>query len=263
MSSNQTQRVVFITGVSSGIGRAAALAFARAGYHVAGTARRHERLLELQEEINALPELTGSFLPLESDVTDAQSVHDAVSQTVDTYGRLDVLVANAGIGLRGALADVAWEDIQSVLHTNIDGVLHSIRACVPHMQRSGGGHIMIISSVTATLVAPYTSIYAATKAFVSSIANSIRIELAPDNIRVTDYLVGRTQTEFNQRRLGEGKRTGRGIPTMSPEQVAQKLVDTAFTGKKSVVIRFFDRLILWGNRFFPAIMGQLAKRQYK
>ncbi len=255
-------QLVFITGVSSGIGRAAALAFARRGAHVAGVARRAERLAELQAEIHTLPLPHGDFLGITADVTSAEAMNAAVAQAVERFGRLDVLVANAGIGQRGAIADSEWSDIETVMRTNIDGVLHSIRAAVPAM-RQGGGQIIIISSVVYNLVSPYAATYAASKAFVSSLTNSLRLELEADHIAVTDVLVGRTHTEFNEKRLGEGKRTGQGVPTMSAEQVAQAIVHAAERRPKRVILRFFDRLIVWGNILAPGILGWLAKRQYK
>jgi len=258
-----TEKVVFITGGSSGIGRATTLAFVRAGYHVTGTARRIERLKSLQDEVNALPAPHGNFLPAQGDVTQPETLEQAVSQTIDTFGRLDILVANAGVGHRGAIVDSEWDDIQTLLRTNIDGVLHSVRACVPAMRQHNSGHIMIISSVVANVSSPYAATYAASKAFVSNLTGSLRLELDADNIKVTDFLVGRTETEFNTNRLGEGKRTGGGIPTMDVEQVAQAIVNTANTNKNRVILRMFDRLIVWGGTFVPGIMARLAKRQYK
>ncbi len=258
-----TESVVFITGASSGIGRATALAFARAGFHVTGTARRIERLQALQDDINALPSPHGNFLAVQGDVTQADSMIDAVQKTVDTFGRLDILVANAGVGHRGAIVDSDWADMETLLRTNMDGVLHSIRAGVPAMRKTDGGHIMIISSVAASIASPYAAIYAASKAFVSSLTGSLRLELESDNIKVTDFLVGRTSTEFDEKRLGAGKRSGGGIPTMDVEQVAEAIVKTANTHKKRVILRLFDRLIVWGGTFTPALIARLAKRQYK
>lgn len=254
-------KVIFITGASSGIGRVTAIACAKAGFHVAGTARRAERLQSLQEEIQQLE--SGGFLPITGDVTSAESMQSAVNKTVEHFGRLDVLVANAGLSQRGTLADAEWEHLETLLHTNIDGVLHSIRACVPEMRKVGGGHIITISSVAASLISPYAATYAATKAFVSSIANSIRIELESDNIKVSDFLVGRTETEFNESRLGEGARKKSSLPSMSAEQVAESIVKVINKPQNTVILRLFDRLIILGNRLIPSIMGELAKRQYK
>lgn len=257
------ERVAFITGVSSGIGRAIALTFARAGIHVAGVARRSDRLSELEAEINALPAGHGTFLGITGTVTSAEDLQAAVDQTVAHFGQLDILVANAGVGHRGAIATADWNDLETLLRTNIDGVLHSIRATTPALRQSGSGHIFIISSVTYNLVSPYTAAYAASKAFVSSLANSLRIELEADKIAVTDVLVGRTDTEFNENRLGEGKRTGQGIPTMSADQVAQAILKATQTHPNTIILRWIDRLIIWGNILVPGIMGQLAKRQYR
>jgi NADP-dependent 3-hydroxy acid dehydrogenase YdfG len=256
-------RAALITGASSGIGRAAALAFACQGIQVAGAARRADRLAALADDIAALPAPHGEFLPLTADVTDAQAMRAAVARTVERFGRLDILVANAGIGQRGAAADADWDDLQTVLRTNIDGVLHSVRAAVPAMRAGGGGHIIIVSSVAFNLVSPYTATYAASKAFTSSLARSLRLELATDHIHVTDILAGRTATEFNARRLGAGERPGQGVPTMPPERVAAAIMRAAQRRGGTAFARPFDRLIVWANTLVPGIMGRIALRQYR
>jgi 3-oxoacyl-[acyl-carrier protein] reductase len=128
------KRVALITGASAGIGYATALEFARQGTHVVGIARRSERLLELSVKINALEGGHGKFLPVIADVQNADDMLYAVEQTMEKFGRLDVLVANAGIGHRGSIVDAKWDDLQTLLRTNIDGFLHSIRAAVPAHQ---------------------------------------------------------------------------------------------------------------------------------
>ncbi len=257
------RQVAFITGASSGIGRAAAIAFARASYHVCGLARRAERLDSLQDEIAALPAPHGEFLALVGDVRDSAEVEAAVERALERFGRLDVLVANAGLGHHGAVADGKWIHIETVLRTNIDGVLHSIRAAVPAMRANGGGHILIVTSVVAGIHSPYTATYAASKAFASSLAGSLRLELEDDKIAVTDVLVGRTTTEFNQNRLGSSAGVRGGLPTMSAAEVAEAIVRAAEHQPRHVIMRFFDRLILAGGVVAPGIMARLAKRQYK
>ncbi len=259
-----TTAVVFITGASSGIGRETALAFARAGYHVCGLARRHDRLEALGAEITDLPGPHGDFLAVAGDVRDAGAVEDAVRQTVDAFGRLDLLVANAGLGHSGAVVEADWEDLETVMRTNIDGVLHGIRACVPAMRAlAGGGQILIVSSIVAAVHTPYTATYAASKAFVSSLAGSLRLELEGDNIQVTDLLVGRTVTDFNVNRLGSIKSGASSLPTIEADQVAEAIVRAARGRPRRVVFRFFDRLVLLGGILVPGIMARLAKRQYQ
>ncbi|NWG17970.1 MAG: SDR family NAD(P)-dependent oxidoreductase [Chloroflexi bacterium] len=255
--------VALITGASSGIGYAAALAFARQGTHVTAVARRAQRLAELEQAAAALPAPHGSILPVTADVRVAAAMQQAVRQTVAHFGRLDVLVANAGLGHRGSVVEADWDDLETLLQTNINGVLHAVRAAVPAMRQTGGGHIIIISSVSHNLVSPYAAVYAASKAFVSSLARSLRLELEADNIGVSELLVGRTATEFNEKRLGEGKRTGQGVPTMSADRVAAAILRAVGTNQKTVTLRFFDRLVIWGNILAPQVMGQLAKRQYR
>lgn len=259
----ETARFALITGASSGIGRATALLLARHGFHVVGIARREDRLRELAAEINTINGPHGDFLAIAADVTQAQSMQTAVAQVMARFGRLDILIANAGVGHRGALADAEWDDLQILLRTNIDGVLHSIQAAVPAMRQSGGGHIITISSVAYNLVSPYAAAYAASKAFVTSIAHSLRMELESDGIIVSDLLVGRTDTEFNEKRLGAGKRSSSSIPTMKPEQVAEAILKALSHPKRTVYIRFFDRLLVFGNKLIPDFIGQLAKRQYQ
>lgn len=256
------KKVALITGASSGIGRASALALAKAGHNVAGTGRREAKLHALRDEISALPDPHGEFLPLVSDVTNPQSVAEAVNQTVERFGRLDVLVANAGVGHRGALVDSEWDDLQTLLRTNLDGVVLSVRAAVPAMRAAGGGHIILISSVSWNLVSPYAALYAASKAFVSNLGRSLRLELADDNIYVSDFRLGRTATEFNQNRLGQGARTRSSVSSMSADTVAEKLVAVVEKPQDIVVMRFTDRLLMLANRLIPNGIGRFVKREY-
>lgn len=258
-----TRQVVFITGASSGIGRAACLAFARAGYNVAGMARREEKLHALAEDIARLPQPHGEFFVCAGDAGLREDVQQAVAAAVAHFSRLDIAIANAGIGHRGAVADARWEDLKALLRLNVEGVLHTIQAVVPPMRQSGRGHIMIVSSVAASMISPYAATYAASKAFVSSLAQSIRVELRKDNIMVSDFLVGRTDTSFNENRLGEGARKASRLPAMTPEQVAASMVAVAQRPRSTVILRWFDRLIVWGNRWLPGVIGYLAARQYR
>lgn len=255
--------VAFITGASSGIGYAAALAFARQGTHVVATGRRAVRLAELEREVNNLSGAHGDILAVVADVQKAEAMQNAVTQAVERFGKLDILVANAGIGQRGGIADASWSELETVLRTNIDGVLHSIRAAIPAMRTSGGGHIILISSVMSNMPTPYAATYAASKAFVSNLAGSLRLELEGDSIHVTNLLVGQTHTEFAEKRLGQSGRVASRLPTMTAEQVAEAIVRASRNRPNTVVLRWLDRLIILGNTIAPWLMGRIARRLYK
>ena len=258
---NAENRVALVTGASSGIGRATTLALLGAGIHVIGMARNPERLAQLEEGAR---DFQGDLLTIAGDVTQREEVARAVERGVARFGRLDILVANAGVGLRGSLVDAEWAALESLLRTNVDGVLHSIRAAVPAMRESGGGHIITISSLAAPLVVPYSAAYAASKAFLSSMAHSLRLELEDEGILVTDMLVGRTATEFDSRRLGAGAReAGGSLPVMSAEEVARGVLRAIDRPRRSVTLRLFNRLILLAGRLAPDFLGRMARRQYR
>lgn len=256
-------QVVLITGASGGIGRATALAFARQGAAVVVTARRADKLEELAREIAGLG---GQCLPIGADVADRAAMDSAVAQTVERFGRLDVLVANAGVGQRGALAESDWRDLETVLRTNIDGVLHSVRAAIPAMRNIGGGHIVLVSSVAGVTATPYTAVYGASKAFVGSLARSLALELEPDRITVTNLIVGPVDTEFSRNRLGVAghSRGAAKLPGLSAERVADRIVRAAADRRSGTAfVRLFDRLILLANLVAPGVIGRQAVKRYK
>ncbi len=258
-------QVVLITGASSGIGYATALAFAKRGANVAATARRADKLAALAGEIAALPAPHGDCLPITADVSDGASMQKAVDQTVERFGRLDVLVANAGVGQRGGLLESEWDDIETLLRTNIDGLLHSVRAAIPALRKSGGGHIVIVSSIAGSTITPFTAVYGASKAFASSLARSLSLELEADQISVTDLVIGPVDTEFSSSRLGEKGHASQAanLPTMSADQVAQGILRATDQRSKTATLRLFDRLILLASTFAPYAIGRQALKRYK
>jgi short-subunit dehydrogenase len=259
-------RVVFITGASSGIGAAAAVAFARAGWHVAGTARRADRLAETAAQVAALPAGHGEFLALAADVTDADAIAQAVAETVARFGRLDCAIANAGVGHRGGVADARWADTETLLRTNIDGVLFTVRAAVPALRAGGGGHLILISSVVFNMTTPYAALYSASKAFVSSIARALRYELAAERIAVSDVLVGRTETAFQHARLGQAGYAARAprLPVMTAGYVAARLLAIAGQPRgRTHTLRLLDRLIVLGNVLVPDFIARRAMKSYR
>ncbi len=256
-----TDHVVLITGASSGIGRATALAFAARGARVVAVARRADRLATLAGEAANLP---GAILPVTADVTRADDMRRAVERARAAWGRLDVLVANAGLGQRGPLVDAPWDDLDIVLRTNIDGVLHSVRAAVPLIRQGGrGGHIILISSISGAAPAPFAAVYGASKSFINGLGRALRTELRDDRIRVTIFLVGQTHTEFAQTRRGRPGRVASWLPTMSAETVARRIVHAVDHPRRTVVLRLIDRVFLLAAALTPGLLDDLQWRVYR
>lgn len=255
-------RVILITGASAGIGYETALAFARRGDKVAATARRADRLEQLVQAAQGLP---GAVQPHVADVTNAQDMQRVVADIMAQWGRLDVLVANAGLGQRGAIVESNWDDLDTVLRTNIDGVLHSVRAAVPAMRKSpgGGGHIVTISSVVALAPGAYSAIYSASKSAVNTIARTLRVELAPDHIWVTNILVGQTHSEFATMRRGKPGRVASKLPTMEASFVALRIVEESSLRNRTVTLRWLDRVINIAGLYAPWIMDRVMERMYR
>jgi short-subunit dehydrogenase len=176
-----------------------------------------------------------------------------------------VLIANAGVGQRGALVESDWNDIDTLLRTNIDGLLHSVRAAVPALRTSGGGHIVIVSSISGSTVTPYTAVYGASKAFASSLARSLSLELEADHISVTNLVIGPVDTEFSASRLGQAGYGAQAanLPSMSADEVAEGIVRATERRSKDVTLRWFDRLVLIASTFAPYVIGRQALKRYK
>ncbi|MEU6300177.1 SDR family oxidoreductase [Streptomyces erythrochromogenes] len=185
-------KVVAITGASSGIGEATARRLAADGHRLLLGARRVERLEELSREIGAAGG-TAAFRRL--DVTDAGDVRGFVAAAGERYGRVDVLVNNAGVMPLSPLAALEVEEWDRMIDVNVRGVLHGIAAALPVMRAQGAGHIVNIASVGAYEVSPTAAVYCATKFAVRAISEGLRQE-SGGSVRVTLVSPGVTESEL-------------------------------------------------------------------
>jgi len=185
-------KVALVTGASSGIGEATALALAAEGAHVAITARRLNRLNDLADRIR---QAGGDALPIEADVADETQASATVERVLREKGRLDLLLNVAGMGVAAPFQNTATAEYRQMVDINILGVLYSIHAALPAMKRQGDGHIVIVSSGTGRYIHPST-VYSGTKHAISAIAESLRREIGKDWIRVTCIEPGAVKTEF-------------------------------------------------------------------
>lgn len=186
-------KVVAITGASAGIGRATALCLARAGASLAICARRVDRLNEVAADI---ARAGGQALALVGDVTSESDMQNLVKGAVDRFGRLDVLICNAGFGIYGAVDAILPAQVHRLVDVNFFGTYLAVRAALPVLRRQSAGHIIIVSSIVGKRGIPYMGAYAATKFAQAGLAECLRAELAGSGIYVTVVYPISTDTEF-------------------------------------------------------------------
>jgi NADP-dependent 3-hydroxy acid dehydrogenase YdfG len=186
-------KVVVITGASSGLGEAAARLLSAQGAVVVLGARRVERLQKLAGELTANG---GKALAVATDVTRADEVKRLVDTAVQTFGRIDVMLNNAGLMQQSPLDRLKISEWDRMIDINIKGVLYGIAAALPHMQRQKAGHIINVSSVAGHRVTPLGAVYCATKYAVRALSEGLRQEVKPYNIRTTIVSPGAVATEL-------------------------------------------------------------------
>lgn len=192
---NIAGKVVVITGASSGLGEATARHLAARGAAVVLGARRAERLRALVNEIGAAG---GRALAVATDVTVATQVQALVDAAVERFGRIDVMLNNAGLMPHSPLERRKIDDWDRTIDVNIKGVLYGIAAALPHMQRQKSGQIINVSSVAGHRVGPAGAVYSATKTAVRVISEGLRQEVKPWGLRTTIVSPGAVATELPQ-----------------------------------------------------------------
>ena len=185
--------VALVTGASSGIGEATAHALAREGANVALAARREERLESIAAEIESA--FGVETLVVSTDVRDEAAVEALVETTVETFGRLDVLVHNAGLGLGGDVEATTTDQYRTMMETNVDGVFFATRAALPHL-RETDGNLVFVGSFAGQYPRPGNPIYAATKWWVRGFAHSLEGQVGGEGVGVSVVNPTEVRTEF-------------------------------------------------------------------
>jgi NADP-dependent 3-hydroxy acid dehydrogenase YdfG len=211
-------KVVLVTGASSGIGQATALALSRAGARVAVGARRTDRLTSLTEVA------PGEMLVLELDVTDDRSVQDAVAATVERLGALDAVVNNAGVMLSGAILDADTSEWTRMVETNLLGSMYVVHAALPHLLRSKGA-VVQISSTSGRSASAASGVYAATKFGITAFSEALRQEVTAQGVRVIVVEPGFVSTELTSHITdpaiqAAAKDMAESMRTLEPEDIA-------------------------------------------
>lgn len=253
-------KVVLITGASRGIGAATARAFAATGAKLVLGARDESALEALAGEIGAL------WVKL--DVTSDADCERAVEAAVQAYGHIDVLVNNAGVGLWSPVAALTPEDLALAMDVNLYGALRLLNRCVPLMRRQGGGRIVNVSSSLGHVSLPMSGGYSATKFALRALTDSLRMELADDNIGVSLVCPGQTSTQFKRAtlkgRLSPVDRPDRdSLKGATPESVAAAIVAAARDGRRETELSLAGQAATVARRFLPSVFERILMRAFR
>jgi NADP-dependent 3-hydroxy acid dehydrogenase YdfG len=219
--------IIFVTGATSGFGEAIAETFAKNGWNIIINGRRKERLDELEHKLH--DQYKVDVLQLPFDVRDKSAVKSAVESLAGDWKNIDILVNNAGLAL--GLSDIQagnTDDWDTMIDTNVKGLLYVTRAVAPLMAARKQGHIINISSIAGKEVYPKGNVYCASKHAVDALSRSMRIDLLNDHIRVTSINPGMADTEFSLVRYkGDEERAANVYKGMTP-LYAQDIADVAW-----------------------------------
>ncbi len=256
-------KVILITGASSGFGAAAAKLFAQEGCRIVLAARRMERLEELASEIRSSG---GDALPVAVDVTQLTQIETMVSAALERYGRIDILFNNAGFGRLDWLEALdPIQDIQAQITVDLLGVLWTARAVLPQMYTQRSGHIINMSSVAGWAAPPLYSVYSAAKFGVRGFTEALRRETSPFGVRVSGIYPGSAATEF-QKHMGENQAKKRfRTPAwlkLTAEDVARAVVRLAKHPRRSLILPRAMALSVFINSHFTGLSDSLQGRAF-
>jgi short-subunit dehydrogenase len=256
-------KVVLITGASSGIGAELAWQLGQHGSKLVLSARRADRLEALARRIEA----TGQTKPFAfaADVSRDGDLERAVAATTERWGRLDIVIANAGFGVVGDLARLSLDDYRRQFETNVFGVLRTIYAALPEIEKARG-NIVVIGSVAGWVSSPGSSPYAMSKFALRALAEAIRRELLPSGITVTLISPGFVESDIrrvdNLGQLKEGTRDP--LPrwlTVRTDKAVRQILEAVASGKREAIITGHGKILVALERFAPWVLRSLLPRR--
>ena len=252
---NLKNKVVLITGASSGFGEDAALLFAREGCRVALAARRLDRLQALAGQITTAG---GQAFAVQTDITSLSDIETMVDATLAHYGQIDILFNNAGIGRVDWFENHSPErDLAMIIQVNLTSLMQVTRAVLPHMLQRRQGHIINMSSAAGLIASPLLTSYAASKFGARAFTDALRREVVPLGIQVSGIYPGPAATEFG-RHIGASEAYGsvrRLLDVhMTSNYVARRVLDVARRPRRSLVIPFWFRILAALEALFPSLV---------
>ncbi len=253
-------KTVLITGAAKGIGRAAAVAFAREGCRLVMADIDEEALLEATKIVNnQTPEDRPKAVSVRADVSDDDDLQGIVSSAIASFGSIDILINNAGLVQGGRFQDCEPSRLRKLVEVNMTAPLRLTQLVIPHMIKQGGGHIVNVFSSAALLSIPGFAGYGATKAGLFAFTRTMRRELLSYGITLTAICPGSTATDMTQGMIDFGRGTGRQ-PHHGPEVPAAAMVAAVKKNRRVVIISsqaLAQRLLTFLDRVFPNLLDKM------
>jgi NAD(P)-dependent dehydrogenase (short-subunit alcohol dehydrogenase family) len=257
---------VLITGGSRGLGFVIARLLAAEGARVALLARDADELARAREGVH---KAGGEAITIVCDLLDRAHTESAVERVINRFGTIDVLINNAGVIEVGPLANMQRGDFERSMNLHFWAPFNLIRKVVPHMRRAGGGRIVNISSIGGKLAVPHLAPYCAGKFALAGLSDSVRAELALDNIHVTTVTPGlmRTGSHINAKFKGEhaaeyawfSVAASLPVGSISDERAAARIIEACRLGQPALIMPFPARIGIAGNALFPNLTGYAMK----
>ncbi len=223
-------KVIIVTGASEGIGLATAKHLAKLGGRIVMAARSEDILMNLEKEIKI------SFAVV-TDMRKEEDVKKLVDKTIKKYGRIDILINNAGQGMYGPVENINIDNFKKIMDLNLYGVLNAMELVIPHMKKQGKGMIVNISSGVSKRYIPGIGAYSASKYALNALSFIAREELKKDNISVCTVFPKITSTRFGENAIGKRPDfSGRNLPVDSPEKVAEKIAEIIKSEEEETVL---------------------------
>ena len=262
LSAYFTNKIIIVTGASSGIGRAMANFFANHGAKVVLAARNKEKLAATAREIT---QAGGQCLVVPTDVGRERDCYYLIDKTLEAYGRIDILVNNAGISMRAPFAEVKLDVIRKVMDTNFWGAVYCTKYALPYLLESKGS-LVAISSISGIVPLPGRTGYTASKHALDGFMNNIRIEYLKNDLHVLNVHAGFTQSNIRKRALNKNGQPQRESPRnearmMTAAAVASRVGKAIIGKKRDITLTREGRLITWLYKLMPNLADKLIYRE--
>jgi short-subunit dehydrogenase len=259
---NANLKVAVITGASSGIGKETAIEFARRGYAVVLAARRTDRLEEVAQQCSASP----ATLIVPTDIAQESQVQALVDQTMERFGRIDVMVNNAGYGMFARVDETSSDEMHRIFEVNYFGVFYGCKAVAPIMKSQNSGHIFNVSSVIGKRGTPFHGGYSASKFAVCGLGESMRVEMQPWHVYVTTVCPALTDTEFFEQsvRGQHAQQSFSKFKSLTPASaVARKIVNATGKNKPEIILTLGGKFLVLVSQLWPWLVDQMMRIYFK